>query len=135
MTDAHQKDKEFVEALVNFSEGQYVWGGEKLRIDADCSGFVYLVMNLLGKSMPRLDTYAMYHGLDSYDSPVDGICVVVTRKHDSGHCGILMPDGYVIDMSRNPHRDKPIARMPFQDWRSWLESLGYPDIRYYHPQL
>lgn len=109
--EEHQKEcqelrKKLVEYACSFAGVlPYVYGGNSLETGTDCSGFVHLIYEAYGMSVPRTasEFQAMGNILESELEPGD-----IVAYNYGKHCGIYIGDGQVVHAA-NPRSDTLIA--------------------------
>lgn len=79
----------------NYLGGRYVWGGTRLGVGVDCSGFTSSLYKKWGYSIPRSSYSQRFAGKSvslNNAKPGDIVCF-------SGHVGMYVGDGYMIHAS------------------------------------
>lgn len=89
---------EVVSYAKQFVGNPYVWGGNSLTNGCDCSGFVKLVYEHFGYSMPRYSLSFLNVGTEvAFDDLRPGDIVVYSKVNGVGHVAIYAGDGKIVE--------------------------------------
>lgn len=112
----------------------YTWGGDTLGEGVDCSGLICEYLARRGyKNIPRVTTAHLFSsppkGFQAVDveSLAPGDIIVYRRSNQTGHTGIVMPDGTVMHASSSAGK---VIKTPLKDF---LAQASKHKVKYWRP--
>lgn len=127
--------KAFAHNFFKHVKADYVFGGNTLYYSGDCSGWICKILNIMGYSIPRINTAQMFKLAQFTHFPshtLDELVVIVVRKEDErgGHCGVVIDNDVVMDVAID-NQSNAIGLSSRRDWEERMHRYGYVKKRYW----